>query len=319
MGDIGVTDPLFGFYRAKVVDNKDSEKFGRVLLWIPDLMPIIEDSTGLWARPGNNPLGGRNLEDDEDQHFQGSSYIPKKGSWVFCFFEAGNINRPYYFGALDIENTTVLPENQLGTEHQDKWTILKTHEGRCIIVSDDPDDARTEITGKKIKLNNPPTGDLESVYKIDGNQTTILFDERAGKEKVLIRTHKGDFLHIDIDEQQLQAYFKGDIKIKTDKSLYLTAKEDINIKALSGNAYVQSASSSVYFKAAQDIDGAAGGTFNIKSATNVNAQAGAVLNLKAGGALNGDGSAGSWQGGAASPAGGSEDASPAEPVGERDT
>ena len=31
MSDVGVTEPLFGFYRAKVVDNKDSEKTGRVL------------------------------------------------------------------------------------------------------------------------------------------------------------------------------------------------------------------------------------------------------------------------------------------------
>jgi len=58
MPDIGVTEPLFGFYRAKVVLNKDPEKKGRVLLWIPDIMPLVSDSTGLWARPGNNPLGG---------------------------------------------------------------------------------------------------------------------------------------------------------------------------------------------------------------------------------------------------------------------
>ena len=68
------------------------------------------------------------MEADEDNHFMGSSYIPHKGSWVFVFFEGGNINLPYYFGALDLENTTVLPENQVGSNYENKWTLLKTHD-----------------------------------------------------------------------------------------------------------------------------------------------------------------------------------------------
>ena len=133
MTDEFVTERLYGNYRAKVVDNKDKEKFGRVRVWIPDLMPQIDDTQGLWARPANNPLGGRNQPanqpgggDLEEHHYMGSSYIPKIGSWTFVFFESGNINRPYYFGALELENTKVLPENQLGTNYEDKWTILKT-------------------------------------------------------------------------------------------------------------------------------------------------------------------------------------------------
>ena len=213
--------PLFGTYRSKVVDNKDPEKFGRVMLWIPDIMPDVPDNQGLWARPANNPVGGRNIEENSEHHYMGSSYIPKIGSWMFCFFEGGNVNRPYYFGSLDLENTPVLPENQVGTNYEDKWTIFKSHEGRCIVVSDDDPktgDPRVEITGKKQLLSDPPTGNIGSVYKIEGNQTTILLDERKGKEKILIKTHKGDYLHIDIDEQQLQAYFKNDIRIQTDKS-----------------------------------------------------------------------------------------------------
>ena len=139
---------IFGNWRAKIVDNKDPQKFGRCLVWIPDLMPEVPDSQGLWARPANNPLGGRNMENSDEHHYMGTSYIPKKGSWVFVFFEAGNVNRPYYFGALDLENTKVLPENQLGSNYEDKWTLFKSHDGRVIVVSDDPDDARIEIGGK---------------------------------------------------------------------------------------------------------------------------------------------------------------------------
>ena len=196
--DEGVTNRLYGNYRAEVIDNKDTDKFGRVKVWIPDLMPDIPKQKGLWARPANNPVGGRNAEGDSESHYMGTSYIPKKGSWVWVFFETGNINRPYYFGALDLQNTKVLPENQLGSNYEDKWTIFKSHKGRTIIISDDPDDRRVEITGRKKKLTgDSPTGGTDSVYEIDANQNTILLDERSGQEKILIRTYKGDFIHID--------------------------------------------------------------------------------------------------------------------------
>lgn len=334
---------VFGNYRSKVVNNKDPDMFGRVLVWIPDLMPEVQQSEGIWARPANNPLGGRNMENDSEHHFMGTSYIPKIGSWVFVFFESGNINRPYYFGALDLENTKVLPENQLGSNYEDKWTVLKTHEGRTIIVSDDPDDARTELTGKKremLSTNQAPTGDTASVYKIDDNQTTILFDERAGKEKILIRTVKGDFFHIDIDEQELQAYFKNDIKIKTDKNLYITAKEeihiaseksfirvtaeeDIDILSKTGDIFITGESGSfellmasqVNLSSGDDFNILSGGDLNYQSGSEINGLAGADMNLDAGGNLNEQ----SGAAGPASEASAGDEAELADPKGERST
>lgn len=235
MTDELVTERLYGNYRAKVINNKDKDMFGRVMVYIPDLMPALssQDKNGLWARPANNPIGGRNTTEGTDEnHYMGSCYIPRIGAWVWIFFESGNINRPYYFGGLDIEHAKVLPENQLGTNYEDKWTIFKSHEGRTVVISDDDDDQRVEITGTKRKMletKEAPSGDTDSVYQIDENMTTILFDERSGKEKVLIRTYKGDFFHIDIDERKLQAEFESDIIIKTNGSFYLTAKEDIHI------------------------------------------------------------------------------------------
>jgi hypothetical protein len=38
---------LSGIYRAKVVDNKDPDQYGRVKVYIPDFMPEIEDNNGL--------------------------------------------------------------------------------------------------------------------------------------------------------------------------------------------------------------------------------------------------------------------------------
>ena len=288
----------FGFYRAKVIDNKDKEMFGRVKVYIPDVMPEIPDTKGLWALPGNNPIGGRNKEGDKSHFNMGTSYIPAIGSWTWVFFESGNINKPYYFGALDMKASKVLPEVQLGTNPSQKWVIFKSHDGRCIVISDDPKDARVEITGKKRMIAGPPSGDTASVYTIDGNQTTILFDERPGKEKILIRTYKGDFINIDITKSKLNASFKSDINISTMGNLFIKATGNIHVKA-SGGFNIQS-----------------GLNLNIKAGAILNTEAGGNLNAKAGGMVNHDGAAVNDMCGLAGKA---ESAISAVPIGERDT
>ena len=318
--DKGLTTPLYGNYRAKVVSNKDKEQFGRVLVWIPDLMQGISDTKGVWARPANNPIGGRNKQSGTtDNYYMGSSYIPRNGSWVWIFFETGNINRPYYFGGLDIENTTVLPENRLGTNFQDKWTIFKSNAGRAVVISDDPDDARTEITGKKRKLKDPPTGDTVSVYEIDDNMTTILLDERDGKQKLLIRTYKGDFFHIDVDEQKLQVEFESDIIIKTNGKFQVTAGDNIDIKSKGGDVAIQADSGKINQKSGDNTNIQSGGGMNLKAANDLNYQSGAAINGLAGGTMSHDGATLSEQSGSASSASGASDATAADPKGERDT
>jgi len=250
---------FFGNYRALVTLSKDPDKFGRVKLWIPDLMPTIsyEDHTlHLWARPANNPTGGRNNISDDNHYYTGSSYIPKTGSWVWCFFENGNPNRPYYWGALDIENSPVLAENQYGSEYENKWTVFKSHDGRCLVFSDDPEDARVEITGKKRQIDIPPSGDIVSVFTIEENQTTVLLDEREGKEKVLIKTYKGDYLNFDIETRKLHIYTNNDIHVQTDKNLYMSAADNVHI----------SAGKNMYLKANGDINALAGGMVQVDGA-----------------------------------------------------
>jgi len=312
----------FGNYRAVVVDNKDKEQFGRVLVWIPDIMPEVDRTKGIWARPANNPLGGRNKEDNDENYYAGSSYIPEKGSWVFVFFEGGNINRPYYFGALNLENTKVLPENQLGGQPENKWVILKSGSGRAIVISDDGSrdgDERVEITGKKRQIKTPPSGDTGSVYTIDDNMTTILMDEREGKQKVLIRTYKGDFFHIDIDEQNLQAYFKNDIIIKCDNDLKLTVNGNIDIKSLAGDINVEAANGDMNLKANGDVNKQAGGSSNNRSQIDDLTSAGTNINRKAGAVIADDGSQLTQQAGAASDASDAASATEADPKGERNT
>ena len=108
-----------GIYRAKVLDPKDEERQGRVKVWIPDTMPGIDESTGLWARPANNIMGGRNTTvENGEQFYEGSCFIPPQNSWVWIFFENGDPSEPRYMGAGDFGQTKTLIECQSG---EDWW------------------------------------------------------------------------------------------------------------------------------------------------------------------------------------------------------
>lgn len=238
---------LYGFFRAKVVevDVQIDElwKYGAVRVWVPDVMidhfeSLVPEPKGLIAFPANNPLGGRN-HDSATTFGNSSVYIPRKGDWVWVFFEQGDFKKPYYWNAVNFMHCKLISENRkdlhggyLAEPHK-VTTIFRSHDGRCILVSDDADTQRVEINGKKRMgpPDSPQTFNLDDTFHlIDGNQTTIILDEREGLEKVLIRTHKGDFFHVDVDEQQLQAYFAKDIIIETGGSLHIDVAKDVHYK-----------------------------------------------------------------------------------------
>ncbi|MCK5018601.1 MAG: hypothetical protein KAS32_16190, partial [Candidatus Peribacteraceae bacterium] len=213
---------LYGFYRAKVteVDVPDYKDYGAVRVFVPDVMtdldPEYDESTmGLIAFPANNAIGGRN--DQEEGSFNwGQSLPPRQGDWVWVFFEGGTYHKPFYGNPINIQNSKLPPENRVnfdGDELEEAhtvYTLIKTNKGRSVLVADSADVERIEITGKK-RVSSPSSNasgsDQDDNYHIiDGNQTVILFDEREGKEKILIRSHNGDFIHFDIDERELHQY-----------------------------------------------------------------------------------------------------------------
>jgi len=234
------------FHRALVIDAHDPRKLGRVKVRIPDLMP--EDGSdycgdwcknGLWAHPANNYLGGRNTQDMvgprcefKEGCYQGACLIPPPGSWVFIFFENGEPNHPYYFGSLEAGQTMVLPENQMGANWEKKWTIIKTNQGRCIVISDDDEDARIELTGKKRMLKDPPNGDTDSVLPIDQNQTVIRLWEKPGDERLELHDWHGNYITMHIEDDspdQLHIYFLSDIHIESKGSIFIKAAQKVQI------------------------------------------------------------------------------------------
>lgn len=261
----------FGFYRARVVDSAPEtySDYGAVIVAVPDFMvellgkneslnSLKLNQDGLLAFPANNPIGGRNAESIDNSsnnpcYYQGSVYTPPVNSYVWIFFEGGDIDRPYFFSAFD-SMCSKLPPEQTSVENPDKvYTIIKTHSGRTICVSDDTNTQRVEMTGRKRLLSgSDPAGNSSSTYTIDGNMNTILIDERPGKDKILIKTYKGDFINIDVIARKLNMYFANDIVItsggkvsinaskdiilNSGKNIYFSAEKSINTKAKKGSS-----------------------------------------------------------------------------------
>lgn len=227
-------EPLYGFYRACVLDNRDRDidqegkSYGRVKVHIPSL--VKDPTVGLWAYPGNNPMGGRNTESGSDkkdsnggkQEFSGSMIVPPNNSWVWVFFENGDPSRPYYFNGVDIKSHEAPPEIQVNTsaKPEERWLVFRSPQGRVIMISDDPDNCRVEITGKKKVAAANSDG---HVYTVVGNQKTILMDDREGKEKILIEDEKGNYVNINTNTDSIDIHANSIIRIDAGAAIYISA------------------------------------------------------------------------------------------------
>ena len=235
MSNNNTSEHLYGMYRGVVLDNKDpaiktdGKTYGRIKVFIPALMD--DEEVGVLAYPGNNPIGGRNSKgispnkdsNGGEQEFSGTFYIPPNNSYVWIFFENGDPNRPFYSNALDIRTHEAPPEISVnnGAKPEERWLVFRSPHGRTITISDDPDNCRVEITGKKrTSANNSD----EHVYDIDGNQKTILIDDRAGKEKILIKDEQGNYVNIRTNMGDIDVHANNTIRLHSGSAVYIDTK-----------------------------------------------------------------------------------------------
>lgn len=224
---------LPGFWRCKVIDVNDTLKKGRIKIEILSESVSSDSSMTAWAYPANNPIGGRSPETSTPY---GSMMIPPLDSFVYVFFEGGLIDRPRYIAGLDINYGDNLPENILGNEFWNKWTLFRSPDGRAIIISDDKSDCRTEITGKK-RLQLTKENPEKNVYTIETNQSTILIDDRENLEKILIKDYKGNYINIDSKNDEIEIESKKKMKIKAGGNISIHVTGDADIKT-TGNTKV---------------------------------------------------------------------------------
>lgn len=130
------------FYRAVVTDNQDPEKMGRCQLRIIGL----NEGGNTWAeRMGSTDfglLGG-----------VGVSSTLRVGTWVWCFLDHDNPNKPVIVGTIiDAGDFHDSATNQYGN-----MQTIHTASGHLIEIGDAGGDSRIQIThssGTTVKIDN---------------------------------------------------------------------------------------------------------------------------------------------------------------------
>lgn len=257
-----------GFYRGVVRDNNDPLKIGRVKL---EILPIFKDI----------PI--------PDLPWAQKAYIniPNINSWMWVFFEEGNIYNPVYFTTaspvLIEKSLTPIAEsrghplvtgNEAGKTQDDN--IAEEKETQAINNSENnkkffPDE-------KNVNIGNYPDN---NIYRFKSG-IVIQIDDTPGNARIHIY-HPTD-AYIDINNEGLihahshgkECYSDEDIKTKTLKNL----EKEVggNVSSVVGGSVLMDILGNVIINTQ--------GLITINSATSVNIIAGGAITLTSGGIVS---------------------------------
>lgn len=156
----GLGGRFYGLYPAKVVDNQDPERQGRVKVALPWAPDAGSDRYEAWARVATLMAGGG----------RGTWFIPDQDDEVLVGFEAGDVRRPYVVGAL--WNGKDAPPESMATTNAKK--VIHSRNG-VVITLDDTDGQETlELKtpgGQTVTLKDGP-GSVE-VKDSNGNSVKL--------------------------------------------------------------------------------------------------------------------------------------------------
>jgi len=211
MDNAQIPNSYFGMYRGKVLDNDDPKMLGRVRAEIyPMLVGVdtaesnfesaivgIETEALPWAVPAAS------LSESSAEGF-GCIAVPKIDSFLFFFFENGNVYQPVYFASAP---TAIhgLPE-EIQTNYPNK-KVFKTSSGFIISIDETEDE--------EVLLVEHPSGSFFS-FLADGSATVsavrvnILASERISSQ---------------VNAEQIIIDSESGIEISTTKNVVITAAQ----------------------------------------------------------------------------------------------
>lgn len=196
--------------RAKVVDNKDEKKLGRVRVQFPWQEIQGEEMKTPWLRIAV-PYAGLN---------KGLQFVPEIGEEVMVGFEMNNAERPYIIGAL-FNGGNGKPDELWAVSKEDGGTTdnikaIRTRNGHTILFNDKGDAGLLEIYDNKNNI-------YHITLSADDKKITIY---SAGEIEVVADTDinvnaKGN-IGINAD---------GNIGIKSKGSISMEANKEVSIQA----------------------------------------------------------------------------------------
>lgn len=196
--------------RAKVVENKDEQKLGRIRVQFPWQEIQSKDMKTPWLRIAV-PYAGTS---------KGQQFVPEIGEEVMVGFEMNNAERPYIIGSFynggngkPDENWAVSKE-ETGTSNNIK--AIRTRNGHTILFNDKGDAGLLEIYDNK---NNT----YHITLSADDKKITIY---SAGNVEVVAKNN----INVSADGN-IDVIAKGDIGVNADGDIGIKAKGNISMEA----------------------------------------------------------------------------------------
>lgn len=150
------------FYRAIVTNSQDPEKMGRCMLKIIGLHGDSSSGNAWAERVGSTDFGLNNKV--------GVSSTLQVGTWVWCFLDHDNPNKPVIIGTIiDSGDFHDNAKSQYG-----KMQTIHTASGHLIELGDAGGDSRIQIThsaGTKVTIDNSGNISIECVGDVQHNIT----------------------------------------------------------------------------------------------------------------------------------------------------
>lgn len=206
---------FYGKYRAKVVDNNDPEKLGRLRLQIP---AILGDKTSEWALPAFSNGGYQDM---------GSFSLPPLDANVWAEFEGGNSSRPIWTGTFFTKEMTSPQEAQ---DKSPDAHIFKSLAGHLIEISDQEGEEKIDIkhqNGVEIALEAN-----ENLSLTSPNLGSLTFD--AEQSKINLSDQNGNSLILDSTGITLQDC-NGNSIVLSSSGIQLETSGEITLKGMAVN------------------------------------------------------------------------------------
>jgi len=143
-----------GFYRGKVVSVDDPDKLGRIKVEVYPMCKRINERHLPWAVPAMGLFAGAGSG-------TGSFCVPQLHSFVYVFFEEGDIYQPVYFAEAQSGVHGIPSEVQ--SDNYPNVKAFKSSGGFSIVIDDGSKELKiTHPDGAAIKISSEGTLDIEA-------------------------------------------------------------------------------------------------------------------------------------------------------------
>lgn len=224
----------YSLYRAKVVDNKDPKKQGRIKVIVPALFGKTE--LPQWALPRDF----RSTAKDGGEFFP-----PEIDDFVFIEFEGGDPKFPVYSGGWYGETSEgeELPEDFVHDEENAPMVKgFKDRAGNCILFDQTPEAEKVTIQTKNHYIVLDETKDSEAVYLAHKKGSQLQID-KEGSLKLF--TSDGSYMSMNSED--------GSVTIGSKDGAVVAMKDTITVSDASGKSVISITDGTVQVTTAGDL------------------------------------------------------------------